>query len=247
MASADVLDIRVTGKGGHASTPYLAHDPDAGRGRDHPGVAGVRDAADRHVRPGRRHDHVHPRRHDDQRDPRDVTMRGTLRAVSKSSRRRALEGIERVVTGIAAAHDMTATLTSSPGTRRRSTTTRFAGFALDVAADLLGAANTGRMPAPVMGAEDFSYVLRADARARSRSSACARPASAPRRRTRVTRTGCCSTKTRCAPGSRSTARSPSASHPACECPTGGDHRRKLVVTTARGRLAQLVRAQPSHG
>ena len=27
MASADVLDIKITGKGGHASTPYLASDP----------------------------------------------------------------------------------------------------------------------------------------------------------------------------------------------------------------------------
>ena len=27
MASADVIDIVVTGKGGHASTPYLANDP----------------------------------------------------------------------------------------------------------------------------------------------------------------------------------------------------------------------------
>ena len=27
MASADVLEIVVTGKGGHASTPYLANDP----------------------------------------------------------------------------------------------------------------------------------------------------------------------------------------------------------------------------
>ena len=27
MASADVLEIKVTGKGGHASTPYLANDP----------------------------------------------------------------------------------------------------------------------------------------------------------------------------------------------------------------------------
>ena len=27
MASADVIEITVTGKGGHASTPYLANDP----------------------------------------------------------------------------------------------------------------------------------------------------------------------------------------------------------------------------
>jgi len=34
-----------------------------------------------------------------------------------------------------------------------------ASFALRVAADLLGADASGRMPSPVMGAEDFSYVL----------------------------------------------------------------------------------------
>jgi hippurate hydrolase len=34
-----------------------------------------------------------------------------------------------------------------------------AAFALRVATDLLGTENAGRMPAPVMGAEDFSYVL----------------------------------------------------------------------------------------
>ena len=54
---------------------------------------------------------------------------------------------------------MTATLTIEPGYPPTVNDEGFAGFALAVAADLLGAANTGRMPAPVMGAEDFSYVL----------------------------------------------------------------------------------------
>ena len=35
----------------------------------------------------------------------------------------------------------------------------FAAFALDVAAGVVGADRTGEMPTPVMGAEDFSYVL----------------------------------------------------------------------------------------
>jgi hippurate hydrolase len=34
-----------------------------------------------------------------------------------------------------------------------------AAFMLRVAADVVGEHNTGRMPAPVMGAEDFSYIL----------------------------------------------------------------------------------------
>ena len=71
MASADVIDILVTGKGGHASTPYLANDPMHGRGRDRPEPADLRDAPHRHLRPRRDHHHVRPRGHDDQRHPRD--------------------------------------------------------------------------------------------------------------------------------------------------------------------------------
>ena len=76
MASADVLDIAVTGKGGHASTPYLARDPMPVAAEIVQALQVMRDAPDRHVRPRRHHDHVDPRRHDDQRDPRDVHHAG---------------------------------------------------------------------------------------------------------------------------------------------------------------------------
>jgi amidohydrolase len=159
MASADVLDIRVVGRGGHASTPHLALDPVPVAAEIIQALQALVtrrvDAFDpavvtiAYIRAGTTTNVI----------PEDVIMRGTVRAVSKSSRRRALEGIERVVTGIASAHDMTATLTIEPGYPPTVNDEGFAGFALAVAADLLGAANTGRMPAPVMGAEDFSYVL----------------------------------------------------------------------------------------
>ncbi len=159
MASADVLDIRIVGRGGHASTPHLALDPVPVAAEIIQALQALVtrrvDAFDpavvtiAYIRAGTTTNVI----------PEDVIMRGTVRAVSKSSRRRALEGIERVVTGIASAHDMTATLTIEPGYPPTVNDEGFAGFALAVAADLLGAANTGRMPAPVMGAEDFSYVL----------------------------------------------------------------------------------------
>ncbi|MET1002055.1 MAG: M20 family metallopeptidase [Acidimicrobiia bacterium] len=159
MASADVLDIRVVGRGGHASTPHLALDPIPVAAEIIQALQALVtrrvDAFDpavvtiAYIRAGTTTNVI----------PEDVIMRGTVRAVSKSSRRRALEGIERVVTGIASAHDMAATLTIEPGYPPTVNDEGFAGFALAVAADLLGVANTGRMPAPVMGAEDFSYVL----------------------------------------------------------------------------------------
>ena len=49
--------------------------------------------------------------------PETVHMLGTLRAVSQRGRRQALEGIERVVAGIAEAHDQAAVSSSSPAIR----------------------------------------------------------------------------------------------------------------------------------
>ena len=48
---------------------------------------------------------------------------------------------------------------SSTGSPSRSTTTSSVDFALDLAGAMFGTERTLRMPNPVMGAEDFSYVL----------------------------------------------------------------------------------------
>ena len=47
--------------------------------------------------------------------PETVLMQGTLRSVSERSRRKALEGIDRVTRNIAAAHEMEATFTHEEG------------------------------------------------------------------------------------------------------------------------------------
>jgi hippurate hydrolase len=159
MASADVLDIRVTGKGGHASTPYLARDPI-------PVAAEIIQALQMFVT--RRIDAFDPvvvtityMRAGTTSNviPEDAHLRGTLRAVSAAGRARALAGIEHVVEGIAVASDMRGVFTVEPGYPPTVNDHGVADLATEVAGELLGPECAGRMPAPIMGAEDFSYVL----------------------------------------------------------------------------------------
>ena len=83
---------------------------------------------------------------------------------------------------------MHAVVTVEPGYPPTINDSDFANFTLEVAGDLLGSTKAGRMPAPVMGAEDFSYVLRATA-GRDRVPRRVPAGHAPRRtRTRATRT-----------------------------------------------------------
>src|SRR5438477_58721 len=137
MASANVVTITVTGKGGHASTPYLANDP-------MPVAAEIVQALQvmvtrristfdpvvitiTKIRAGTTSNVI----------PEAVNMLGTLRAVSESGRSAAIAGIERIVSNIAAAHEMTATVTVEPGYPVTVNDDAFADFALDVSTELL--------------------------------------------------------------------------------------------------------------
>jgi hippurate hydrolase len=159
MASADVIEVVVTGKGGHASTPYLANDP-------MPVAAEIVQALQvmvtrrvnafdpvvvtiTKIRAGTTTNVI----------PETVAMSGTLRAVSDGGRRLATEGIERVATSIAVAHDMHADVTVIPGYPVTVNDDEFAHFTLGVGRQLVGPAMVIDMPTPAMGAEDFSYVL----------------------------------------------------------------------------------------
>ena len=159
MASADVLEITVTGKGGHASTPYLANDPMPVAAEI---VQGLQVMVTRRInafdpvvvtitkiRSGTTDNVI----------PETVDMLGTLRAVSEHSRSVAIDAIEQLVAGIASAHGMRADLTVHRGYPVTINDDESAGFAVSVGAGLLGTEHTGTMAAPVMGAEDFSYVL----------------------------------------------------------------------------------------
>ena len=81
--------------------------------------------------------------------------------------RRVHDGMRRVAEGIAAAHEVEVDVRGrAAATRSRSTTATSPTFAARWPTDIVGADHVIRLPNPVMGAEDFSYVLAAGARAR---------------------------------------------------------------------------------
>jgi hippurate hydrolase len=160
MASSDRLKIRVTGRGGHASEPHRTLDPIpvaceivqalqtmVTRRIDvfDPGVVTVA-----RITAGTTNNVI----------PETAEIEGTIRAVSERTRARIHEGIRRVAEGVAAAHDATVEVTiPDDGYPVTVNDAGFASFAGDVAADAIGADHVIRLPHPVMGAEDFSYVI----------------------------------------------------------------------------------------
>jgi amidohydrolase len=159
MAAPDVIDIRVVGKGGHASSPYLANDP-------MPVAAEIVTALQ--VFATRRIDTFDPvvititkMRAGTTSNviPEEVVMQGTLRSVSERSRRKALDGIARIAHHIAVAHEMEATVATEEGYPVTVNDHDFVRFTEGVTKRLLGDKGYFEMPAPVMGAEDFSYLL----------------------------------------------------------------------------------------
>ncbi len=159
MASSDVLRITVVGKGGHASEPHKAVDPITVAAEI---VLALQVAVTRGVDPfdpavitiakltaGTTNNII----------PETAELLGTIRTVSEEARAAVKERIARLVEGISAAHGATARLDIEPGYPVTVNDDGFAAFVLDVSRDLVGADAVTPMKAPIMGAEDFSYVL----------------------------------------------------------------------------------------
>jgi amidohydrolase len=159
MASADRFIIDVVGRGGHASEPFRALDPI-------PIACEIVQAIQMMVT-----------RSIDVFDPSVVTVgrisagttnniipetaeiEGTIRTVSESTRVRVKDNIRRVAEGVASAHGADVTVEIIAGYPVTSNSESFADFTIDVATEMLGADKVVRMPTPIMGAEDWSYVL----------------------------------------------------------------------------------------
>jgi len=159
MASSDKLTITITGAGGHASAPHRTLDPV-------PVACEIVQALQTMVT-----------RRIDAFDPAVVTIakiqagtaynvipetaliQGTLRAVSAKTRKNVHTYIDQVANGIASAHGMKADVEIELGYPVTVNDHQFASFASDVATAVLGDQKVLQMPHPVMGAEDFSYVL----------------------------------------------------------------------------------------
>ena len=159
MASADELTLVVTGRGGHASSPHWALDPVpvacelvlalqsmVTRTVDvfDPAVLTIAQIAAGTV---------------NNVIPESVTMHGTLRAVSERTRHAMWERIRTVAAGVAAAHGAAVEVEVRQGYPVTVNDATFAEFVASVVDDRLGPGRSFQLPNPVMGAEDFSYVL----------------------------------------------------------------------------------------
>ena len=158
-AAADSLHIVVRGKGGHASAPHDCLDPipiaceivqalQAMVTRRisvfDPAVVTIAK-----IEAGTTRNVI----------PETATLLGTMRSVSESTRELLIEGARRVAEGIASAHGAEVTVDVTRGYPVTVNHDTFARFVLDTGRELLGPEGAVLAQNPMMGAEDFSYVL----------------------------------------------------------------------------------------
>jgi hippurate hydrolase len=159
LASADSWTIEIEGKGGHASMPHLCIDPIPVACEI---VTSLQTMVTRRINAfdpvvltattieaGTTNNVI----------PERAIVTGTLRATSEHARMKAEEGIHRVVYGIAEAHGVASKVDIQAGYPVTVNDEEFTRFAKAVAHEVLGDAAFIEMPTPVMGAEDFSYLL----------------------------------------------------------------------------------------
>jgi amidohydrolase len=159
MASADQFTVLVRGRGGHASAPHHACDPI-------PIACEIVLALQTMIT--RRIDVFDPgvitvgkitAGTTDNVIPETAHVLGTIRAVSEKSRQAIHDGIRRVAEHIALAHEAEADIEVILGFPVTVNNDQVANDVLRVGESLLGPRGTMNMKSPVMGAEDFSYVL----------------------------------------------------------------------------------------
>jgi hippurate hydrolase len=159
LASADRIKVRVVGRGGHASMPHDALDPI-------PIACEIVTALQVFVT--RRLPAFDPAvitiariaaGTTDNVIPEDARLWGTLRTLSERGRIAAQQGIRTVAENIAAAHGATAEVEIEQGFPVTVNDGRVASLAERTAKTLFGDEGWMTMAHPLMGAEDFSYIL----------------------------------------------------------------------------------------
>ena len=159
LAAADTWKIKVTGKGGHASMPHDALDPipvacEIVQALQHMVVSRINAfnpvvLTTTKIEAGTTSNVI----------PESANMLGTLRSTSERSRAKAHEGIKRIATQIALAHEMEAEVELSLGYPVTVNHPEFVDFARGTLEQLFGEDAYIPMKTPMMGAEDFSYLL----------------------------------------------------------------------------------------
>jgi hippurate hydrolase len=163
MAASDLVEIVVTGRGGHGGHPELAVDPVLVAAHI---ITAAQSLVSRNVSPI---DHavlslcaIHagdPGAYSV--IPRQARIAGTVRSFSGTVQTLMEQRLEGLVQSIAQAFGASASINyrrNYPATINRAPE---AAFAADVAATLVGESHVLRAMAPSMGAEDFSFMLQA--------------------------------------------------------------------------------------
>ncbi|HEY8436996.1 MAG TPA: M20 family metallopeptidase [Candidatus Limnocylindrales bacterium] len=159
MASTDVIRITVRGRGGHASAPHTSLDPITVAAEI---VIALQTMVTRRVdvfdpavvtiaqiKGGTTNNII----------PESVFLFGTIRTVSEERRAAVRAGVKRVAEGIAAAHGAAAEVDLEAGYPVTVNDPEYTSFVMDAARDLVGDGQVHELATPIMGAEDFSYVL----------------------------------------------------------------------------------------
>jgi len=160
LASTDAINITVRGKGGHAAMPHDGIDPipvaceivtalSTFIARRIP-VTDPAVLSITQISAGTAYNIV----------PDSVAMKGTLRTLSNATRVMAREGLTRIAEMIALAHDCKAEVVIDEGYPVTMNDPRAITIMRGVAEQLGGGTAWRTLPAPIMGGEDFSYVLR---------------------------------------------------------------------------------------
>jgi hippurate hydrolase len=159
MAAADQWKMTVHGRGGHASEPAAAADPIPVAAEI---VLGLQSMVTRrvdvfdpavvtvaHIAAGSTNNVI----------PDSAFLEGTIRTLSAKNRAEVVAAVRRVATNIGAAHGLEVEFEHEEGYPVTVNDPGAAAAVLDAAAELLGDRASVLSPAPLMGAEDFSYVL----------------------------------------------------------------------------------------
>ena len=159
LVAADFIRLTIRGRGGHASAPHEALDPIPVAAEIVLALQAMVtrrvDAFDpavvtiAHIEAGTTTNII----------PETVFIEGTIRTASEATRAEVHAGVRRVVEGVCAAHGATPELEIIPGYPATLNDPGFTAFASGVAAEMLGPEAVIELGAPIMGAEDFSYVL----------------------------------------------------------------------------------------
>ena len=160
MAAADEVHITVRGKGGHASAPYLSHDPIPVAAEIvlavqialtrrinvfHPGVITFA-----MIEAGTTHNVI----------PETARLVGTVRALSDDTREELHAILRRVASNVAAAHGVEADVQIDIGYPVTVNDPSYTAFVDTIAKRTLGDDLVRPLKNPSMGGEDWAYVLR---------------------------------------------------------------------------------------